>query len=337
LNNGDTPYAWFVPLSEGNQQHACSLALAPDGQRVVIGMDNGAVEIWRIGGDSPEATFTDGTNCVESIAISPDGNFLLTCEVPRGVNRGRAGPLILKMRNWRSGEIVATITERDQPVALLNTYMAFHPTLKVVGLSINGSRFELRDIDTLQLLYEVNSISGESGAKSPFFFLSQKECPVEVLALGKVFQMADGSVTLIRDYGNQPREITPELHGIYVQLKIYDESLVRWLGEIAVETDPGLIIAPLDRRTVSQFLRFDRMEIPNEVIYLGSPDGTIDAAKIVTASRTSVFLLDIKRCKYQRLQHDMSKDTWGVVASPSRNKAAACGTWGVVVWDMRSN
>lgn len=53
-----------------------ALALAPDGERFVVGEKDGTISVWRIGSDAPEQTISAGESRVQSLAFNQAGTML---------------------------------------------------------------------------------------------------------------------------------------------------------------------------------------------------------------------------------------------------------------------
>ncbi len=103
---------------------------SPDRSLLAFGAETGAVTLWRVPQAEQVAHFQTHREAVGFLAFSPDGRYLLTIGIERGV------------RLWAvpSGEPVLTLVDADQfEVEEVATRAAFSPDVRMVALATDRS------------------------------------------------------------------------------------------------------------------------------------------------------------------------------------------------------
>lgn len=106
------------------------VAQSPDRSLLAFGTETGAVTVWRVPEAEQMAHFQAHREAVGFLAFSPDGRYLLSIGIERGV------------RLWAvpSGELIQTLVDADQfEVDEVATRAAFAPDMRLVAVATDQS------------------------------------------------------------------------------------------------------------------------------------------------------------------------------------------------------
>ena len=98
-------------ILKGHHDNIWSIALNPDGTKIVSGSSDRTIKIWNSQTGECLKTLTGHNRPVLSVVFSPDGNTIASC----------GGHSIIKLWNSQSGECVQTIQERASYIIKFNS------------------------------------------------------------------------------------------------------------------------------------------------------------------------------------------------------------------------
>jgi len=85
----------------GHKGWVTSIAVTPDGQRVVYGLDNGTIRVWNLETGITEQTLKVQKGPVQAVLVTPDGHHAIS------------GSRAVQVWNIESGKMLHTLDEQD--------------------------------------------------------------------------------------------------------------------------------------------------------------------------------------------------------------------------------